>query len=254
MSCGTMDRTRIWFLATAVALCAATGCKEKRPAEEAVPSPSATRPAEVKPPEETAVAPARPATQELLAGPRKELPLEFIPLVATVPQSWKIDKMGGAIILLTGPAPHGDVQMQLLARAAVPQDRLEMMLTAATRPSTDPEVKLMRVRRIGPATMIERQTAGTTVDMPVLDTRGRPSTDAKGNPVTTRITPLRWTLTLYVPQSNMDAAAYELQFVNTTLEEYESDKGFLRQIVDGLKFSGTAASTRPAPGAASSPS
>ena len=234
------------WLAAGVALGAGAGCKEKRaaerePAAEATSRPeledaAATRPGRA----------ARPTTRELTSGPRKAIPLEFVPLTAIVPEGWKIDNLAGSMMVLTGPTPGGEVQVQLLNEPSMPADRLEYLLAAAKKePAGDPKVKLVEVRRLGAATLLERQVVGQTVVTPVLDERGRPSVDANGKELTTPITPFRWTLTLFAPKDGKELAVYELQFVNLTLQQYEADKTFLRGIVDGLRY-GAEAGTKPA--------
>ena len=96
----------LWAAVTCGAVLIAIGC-DRSPAPPNLPESTPNK------------APAsRPTTQELLSGPRKKLPLLPLPLSAQVPQSWQVKSITENLFFLEGPAPSGDVQIQLAERTS----------------------------------------------------------------------------------------------------------------------------------------
>lgn len=185
--------------------------------------------------QETPDAPTKPTTQELLSGPRKVIPLGVLPLTGRVPQSWTIKNLdSGSITLLEGDAPSGLVQIRLAQRPFIQRDKLEDILSRASKEKTEkPEV--IKVLDIKPmpgdsgAQILERQSLGKT--MPPIPL------DAEGTQLSKPETLYSWTITYFIPQAD-GYEAYELNFVGLTAEQFQADSAMLREIIDSVKYNG----------------
>ncbi len=224
-------RTASWLLACLTA--SFVGC------DEAPPVPPADLTSRTQ---ETPDEPARPTTQELLSGPRKVIPLGTLPMTVRVPESWKIENLdSGSITLLEGHAPSGLVQIGLAQRPFVQRDKLESILSRATKEKTDrPDIiKLLDIKPLpGDAggQILERQSLGKTLPPVALD--------AEGKTLSKPETLYSWTITYFIPQAD-GFEAYELNFVGLTAEQFQVDQAMLREIIDSVTYNGVA-STAPA--------
>jgi hypothetical protein len=174
----------------------------------------------------TAPAPTRPTTQDLITGPRKKLSLNVIPFNITVPESWEV-KTSGELVFLQGPAPAGDVQIQLAKRPQLSKDEVESLLRAAKKDAdAHPEAKkLVELRTMPTFRILDRQSVSNPIAVPMNGPDGKPTI--------VQTTPYQWTLMLILPRgSSFDA--YELNFYDLTLEQFKADKDFLRMILDSL--------------------
>ena len=65
--------------------------------------------------------------------------------------------------------------------------------------------------------------------------RGLPEVDAQGNPMVDTSTPMRWLITVFIPEGKM-MSHYELNFIGLTAEQYAIDKPLLEKVVASLKY------------------
>ena len=198
-----------------------TGCDE---APVAPPELLTTPP----PPAETT---SRPTTQELLEGPRRSIALGAMPLSVQAPPGWSVKTMDGtSATFLEGPTPTGDASIKLSDRAATKPDKLEILAAGAKkeREQFPDSIKLAEMRDIrGGAKVLERQRVGKLM------------TPALSEPGVKESPPFSWTITVFVPRGN-DYETHELNFVNLTADQYETDKALLRGIVESIAVNGAA--------------
>jgi hypothetical protein len=176
--------------------------------------------------------PAVPTTQELTQGPYKTLQLAHFPLTLSVPESWKIETLGGDITLLRGFAPSGPVEINLKQRHSTTQEKIDFMLEGAKREmAADPEhIEKAEMRKKGNMQIFERQQL----------TRNSIPPDPL-NPQSTDLGPgMRWTITAYVPNADKGFDEYVLNFVALTDRQFEQDESFLRNILETLTLTGAA--------------
>src|SRR5438094_2439480 len=108
---------RSWALLLAILLCACA-CEDRR-SSEAIEQAAAAKAKSAEPVN------TRPTTQELMSGPKKRIGLPPMPFTANVPVQWKVESLaGGGVVVLTGPTPSGDAQIQLSTRPAAKKDEL----------------------------------------------------------------------------------------------------------------------------------
>jgi hypothetical protein len=183
----------------AILAAALAGCDDATP-----PPPPTVAPQPVVPPE-----PAAPTTQELLTGPRHDIPLVEMPIVLTAPVSWSMRSLTDAtsLIVLGGPAPSGDVAIRL------------GKLNSITNEMVEPYIRGIRDRS-------GRLDAGTLAfDVRELD----------GLRLIETVQPeyggfVAWKVRLLLPQGKTHDQ-YELSFFGLTREQYDRDAEFLRAIL-----------------------
>ncbi len=186
-------------------------------------------------------APSRPTTQELLSGPRKRLTLIPVPFSASVPVPWKIENLaGGSVVVLAGPTPSGDVQIQLSTRTAVKQEDLDIIQRAAKKElaTTQPGTKRVLKAEL-------KKLPNNNVQIFARQAVGQPApliiTDANNHEHTETATPFDWTITLFVP-NGPDFARYELNFIGgLTAEQHKLDQALLEGIMASLMYEPSAA-------------
>jgi len=203
-------------------------------------SPVATSYGEIKVAEPASPVSTQPivsSSLEILNGPRKQLPLLVVPLVATVPESWRVQQNeGGRLVFVEGQGPTQFVQIQLARRPAISAQEMDARLTAASKEKTGTGVT---VRSLGDTRVLERVAVGTLSSTPIFDD--------KGNTIVVVSPPVRWTITFFQPRIGQprEVDVYELNFVGLTLEQYEAEKRFLKEIVDSIRHDAEA--ERPIP-------
>jgi len=186
-------------------------------------------------------APPRPTTKDLLSGPRETTALGSLPLTARVPAGWKVRNMEGTnVTLLEGPAPSGDVSIQLSSRPVTSGDRFVAMVSgASSEMQQNPEsIRKAEMRPIAGARVLERQRIGKTPTVSILSDEPDPDNSPTFN----------WTITVFIPRGT-DYETYELNFIGMTLKQYEKDEGLLREVIDSVAAASTAttgATTTPA--------
>jgi hypothetical protein len=187
----------------------------------------------------SAAAEARPTTQELLNGAYKRISLAPLPLSANAPQSWSVKLLAENLYFLQGPAPKGDVQIQLGERTSETADKLERLLRAAKRDAdAHRDTTRVDIRQQGQIKVFDLQKQ-VTHEPPVdqLPTTG-PTIPTKY---------VDWSVTYFVPRGS-DFAAYELHFFNLSADEFDADKGFLQKILDSVEPAEPGLGVGPNPG------
>jgi len=207
----------------AALLLVAFACDDRKSPEAIEQAAAKARSAEV-------TATHRPTTQELISGAKKRIPLTPLPFTARVPTEWKIETLaGGSIIVLTGPTPSSDAQIQLSTRPQAKKAELEYIQRGAKKETDEHKSTLKKAvfRSLGDIQILDRQVLGQPGPITI--------TDDKGNEHIESATPYTWTLSFFVPRGeNFDR--YELNFLGLTLDQYEADKQLLTQVVDSLAF------------------
>ena len=228
-----------WFaygLAVLLAIALGSGCDD---APAPPPHLVADRPAAEPHEAET----TRPTTQELLAGPRKPIPLGELPLTVQAPAAWTLKTLNGTThVLLEGPTPAGEASIQLNVRPTTSGPKLELILNGAKKELErfPQSIKMVELRPIRGGQVLEQQRVG---EMP----RTLPDDDPNVKPSR----PMNWTITVFVPHG-ADHKTYELNFVGLTADQYETDKPLLRGIVDSITVDAAAAEASPASAPAAS--
>jgi len=193
------------------------GCDEK----PSLPPSDASREANTAP-----LLPPRPTTQQILDSPRKTLVLGSYPLVIDVPGLWDIKvatdpaskEQGSSSLSLEGPAPAGDVLIQVSHYPVLqPADALAQKETAAAKEKKEhPDTVLVdEMRSLGTAKVLERR---------VIE---------NGD--------LNWSLRVFTPNPTKPGQpqvydTYMLNFILLPVEQYQKDKGFLEQITQTLRY------------------
>ncbi|HVT88902.1 MAG TPA: hypothetical protein VHD56_08630 [Tepidisphaeraceae bacterium] len=192
----------------------------------------------------TEPAEVRPTTQELISGEYQKLALPNMPLTIRVPKSWKINYTT-AMTFLEGPTPSDQATIQLAQRDAIPADRFDPMLDRlkTDEPSNAPPGRLL-LKPLGSARVLDRISIGKPISSPKLDFRGNPVSDDKGEPINIIITPISWTVTVFVPDP-AGFLRYELNLIGMTAEQYTADKDLLEKIFNSLSFEAITPTTLP---------
>ena len=184
--------------------------------------------------------PGKPTTQELLQGPRGVVSLGSLPLTVRAPRGWKVDTVGGGrVVLLQGPTPSGEVQIALSRRPTAKPEQVEAVINGAKKEmATTQALRMAEARSLdgSGARVLERQSVGRMLPSVPLDPEGR--TMSKPSPA------LSWTITVFVPEGG-EFDAYELSFLGMTVDQYETDKQLLREVIDSLAVAGAGAPTTP---------
>ncbi len=195
-----------------------------------------------------------PTTQELLSSQRRRLRLGDFPLSVEVPKDWELKSYGGevGVIMLSGPASSGDIQIQLIQQTqSSPLERIQAAFSGAkTEMAAKPHpINRLELRDLGPAKVLEQRMISTPFvggKLPPEQIGDIVSRDEKtGFEVKTKgvLNPhmVRWTITAFVP-SGKDQAGKEqylprgLAFSSLRLAEYEQDKGFLEGLIKSLQY------------------
>lgn len=212
-----------WGVVLCGALLSGMGCDDTPTVPESLVEEPAPAPS-------IADAPPVPTTQELVSGPYATLDLPTMPLNIHVPQSWKImDLDHGAVILLTGHAPGGEVQINLTHRPPTTKEKIDVVLEGARQEMADDPKHILKMDfyERGPMKVLERQVAWTA---------SRPNPTALPGE---EMSPLvRWTITTYVPAGE-GFNSYELSFLSLTERQFNTDEAFLKKIIDSLAFDPT---------------
>ena len=202
--------------------------------------PASVQQAAVKAQAEGPKGPARPTTQELMSGSRKRLVLAPLPFSVRVPTPWKVDSLGGgSIIVLGGPTPSGEAQIQLTTRSPAKKEELEVIQRAAkkelSQPTTDSSKKTVKAefRKLGDIEIFERQAVGQPGPLTITDDKGQERIETA--------TPYTWTLTMFIPQGSGDYARHEMNFIGLTAEQYKQDQPLLDDILKSLNHEAAAA-------------
>jgi hypothetical protein len=87
------------------------------------------------------------------------------------------------------------------------------------------EIKLVQMRSLGGAKVLEKQEVREKSRQRVLDEKGD----------SYEIQRMRWTLTLFVPGSG-EYETYELSFPALTVQQYEVDKELLRDVLNSVEY------------------
>ncbi|HLL91225.1 MAG TPA: hypothetical protein VK324_18145, partial [Tepidisphaeraceae bacterium] len=151
-------------------------------------------------------------------GPRHTVALQTVPFTLTVPTSWAVKTDAGRVVL-TGPAPRGDVTVLLSPQPLTTAERINLLESGANKEaSADPKrYRSAKLTKIGGVQVFERQTAGSTLP---------------GDESAT----LRWTVTAFAPRPSNQFAPFELNFIGLTVAEYDAHGPFFRGIVESLAY------------------
>ncbi len=168
---------------------------------------------------------AGPTTRDLLTGPRKTIPLSYIPMKVTAPVGWQVEAdSAGAMAFLKGPTPAGnEVQIQLSQRPTMKNDGLEFLIAGAkekARKDTSGSSKV-DLRHDGSVAILERQSVGEPFAAPS-------GTDEKS--VADTSPEYRWTINFFVPR-NRELLQYEMNFLGLTVKQFKADQTFLESIL-----------------------
>jgi hypothetical protein len=213
-----------WYVILCMAGALAGGCDDA----PAPPQPAAQTPAAS---EGATTAPARPTTQQLLSGPKTRLILGTLPLSAEVPEGWTI-RTAGPLVLLEGPTPSGQGEVQLAHRPSLKREQFEALLGGARKDQEQARGtgKTIDVRPLGTATILERRSVGRPLP---ADAEAEAGAGAAGDAA------YNWTITVFVPQGGKPDDAvdvHELNIMGLTVSQYETDGPLLRPIVESLRL------------------
>jgi hypothetical protein len=219
----TAKLVRTGMIALALSILLHVGCDDQTSNVESFAQEPTSAPA---------TSPAFHSADQLLNGPRKEIPLLVVPLSARVPEGWAVEQNeGGRLLFLQGQGLTQFVQIQLSRRPSLSKTqyaaRLEAIEIEKTKNTKSREVL---VRSIEGLTVVERTAIETLPSMPIVD-------DA-GNAITVTSPPFRWTLFFYRDpgEASKEVDVFELNFVGLNVEQYTSEKNFLRGIIDSIRF------------------
>jgi hypothetical protein len=168
-----------------------------------------------------------------------------MPLTISVPESWKIESATIAatattpertIHFLEGPTPAYRMAINL-ARQGVRAETPEVFLNALKAVAKGPNDRV-ELRDLGTARRLERFMIEAPTSSPKVDGQGNPVLDKDGKLEMVTSTPIRWTITVFVPVAK-SFERYELSFLGLTGEQYAIDKELLDKIVASLKYDST---------------
>jgi len=200
----------------------ASGCD--RSSQTTAPSKTDTKPSTTQPSTDTPT--IRPTTQSLLEGKRKSLTLASLPLVMDVPESWTIESPTGDTSWLQGPAPHGDVHIQMMSQGTP--------FTSSTLALMDEQMKKDAAASQGKTNVKPLRNIGSGAKArEQLELSEGTIVSADGTPSKARL--MDWTITVYVPQDK-NYTMNLLHFAMLPADQYQQDKDFLEKIVGSLKY------------------
>jgi hypothetical protein len=169
---------------------------------------------------------ARPTTQELVNGTYKRISLAPLSLTANAPQSWSVKLLADNLYFLQGPAPKGEVQIQLGERTSETAEKLDRLLRAAQRDAdAHKDTTRVDIHQRGQIKVFDVQRQVTHEPPPAQPPTSGPAIPTKY---------IDWSVTYFVPRGS-DFAAYELHFFNLSAEEFDADKDFLQKILDSVE-------------------
>lgn len=165
-----------------------------------------------------ATLPAGPTTQALLSGTRTAISLEVLPFTLTVPQGWSLQPPVAGMNVLSGPAPSGNILIQLNTRT-ISTDSIPYIESGAKKQQkSDPQMyRVEETRNINGTKVFERQ-----------ELRHVKMND--GSPI------LTWTFTAYIDRKNKESSVYELNFIGLSEAQYNAEKDFLYSIMNSLQY------------------
>lgn len=210
--------------------CFASGCDQS--SAPPVP-PQATTPAAAP---DTA---EKPTTQELMSGTYRRLNLPGMSLTMMVPQSWKIEMRSSGLTFLEGPTLADRAAIQLSVREALPKDRYQTLVERLGKDDSGAQepgaVKKNEVREVGMMKIVERISTGKPMTVGRVGPRGLPEVDSSGNQINDVSTPMRWLLTIFVPEGPR-MEHFELNFIGLTAEQYATDKPLLEKVIRSIQY------------------
>ncbi len=194
------------------------GCDDTQSA-----SPPAAPPVESK----SASDADRPTTRQLMDGPRIPLRLLGFGLIVDVPASWRLDTLG-EITFLAGPAPLGDIQIQISARNSVTARQIDYIVRGNNKELADhPEsVLVAHLDDLGSTKVFEKVTRSDSSTIQQPDVRGNPTTNVSSLDT--------WSFAVFIRQDDL-YEQYAFNVVAPTQEEYDADKDLVRSVIDSIR-------------------
>lgn len=181
----------------------------------------------------------KPTTQELMSGTYRRLNLPGMSLTMMVPQSWKIEMHNGGLTFLEGPTLADQVAIQLSVREALPKDRYSALVERLAKDDSAGQdsgaLKKSEVRDVGMMKIVERISTAKPISIGRVGARGLPEVDGQGNQIIDTSTPMRWLLTIFIPDGQQ-MAHYELNFIGMTAEQYATDKPLLDKVIGSIRY------------------
>ena len=215
---------RIGPVATLLLPLALLGCDDKKD----IP-PAASNPPPSSRPAPTATGPARPTTQELVAGKRKTLNLSAYRLTIEVPESWHLDSIGSTSYIV-GDTPNGDVRIHLAPGGAQmkadPIKAMEKKAIAEAKAHPD-TLDVEPLLNIGSnARKMERREIRRNVQ--IVDENGK----------TVNADRVDWSVMVFLPDGEQFTLEL-IDFSSMPLQQYQADKAFLEGIIRSLHYDAT---------------
>ena len=194
--------------------------------------------------------PQRPTTQQILTAPHKPLQFFTFPLIMDVPDlaaggvhtgAWRIPSSNslGSGLSVEGPAPSGDVVLQLVPlpgehpKSAIPMVEAAALKERAANPTT---VLMAEARSVGPVRLIEKRIIQHLPEsMQEFPKPGSMTgeTERRRVPATDFID---WSIRVFYPTTGGKFLEGSIIFAGLTREQYEKDRAFLEQLVGTLRY------------------
>lgn len=230
-----MSRKKLILILGVFCLLQMMGCDRHREQIETAKAAAET-------PKPAATQDAEPTTQALLSGKTKKLRLPGGPLIAVVPESWKLDT-DGPVTFVTGPSLFGTATVGLSSPSSVSFKQQEIDALIAKLPAelqTHPEQYRREVHRtIGNLQVIEHRYLKKPMTRNKTDAKGDPVPDAQGGFATITATPVQWTLTVFVP-GEQAFTRYELNLIDLEADQLAVDEPLLDKIMHSVTVDGVA--------------
>jgi hypothetical protein len=171
-------------------------------------------------------APTGPTTQDLVSGPRKSVNLAVAALSLKVPQLWDIKHPdSGEFVFLHGPAPHGDVDIQIsriipIGPVSLDQTQIQNIAAAAKKDMLqNPGNHLVAdLRDISGMQLLEVVTADSPATQPADITNQ---------------TGCKWRVIVFVPRGGVYDEV-SMSVMGFTMGQYRQDGPFLKSIFDSV--------------------
>ena len=163
-----------------------------------------------------------PTTRDVSVEPRKSLSMVSVPLVLSVPQSWKLEPPQNPAFL-EGTAPSGDLHIAISMLDFMNDYRRQLFVDRALDQS-----------RQHPGRIQIRQLIGNN-GMPILERilyLNLPNDPSGQSPPATQPSQLlSWNITIFVPyQQKFIPCSFDLS--NLTQQQYVEDQSFIQSIMD----------------------
>jgi hypothetical protein len=170
----------------------------------------------------TAAAYSGPTTRDVCVEPRRSLSMLSVPLILSVPQSWKLEPPQNPVFL-EGTAPSGDLHIAVSMLGFMNDYSRQLFVNRALDQSRQHPGRI-QIRQLTANSGMQILERTIYLDLP-----NDPS--GQSPPATLPSQLLSWNITIFVPyQQKFIPCSFDLS--NLTQQQYVEDQPFIQSIMD----------------------